>query len=246
MKSKEPTTHPAASEPQTQTLTTKEFMAVWKQISHMDDLSPTSPEWEKFRGLVFQDGKEIMDPSGNTCFMYAIWSGKIGAAEGLFNLGCDPTRTNEKGLCVVQSLIRDFDAYKSHRNLEYINKVLEKFPMTWELIDPEKKNFEVYAIRHAVEWSERFLRQDFQYPEKVKDEALVNIIDFIAEPMDYSQIKRFEEEFRKKSGDIPSWVINSSVWKAEVARRASEALTEAVPELLREEVKNPSKIRPHF
>lgn len=218
------------------------FMDVWRSIAPMNDYAPDHHAWQAYREDIFVNDEEIRDKEGNTLLMFALWGGKQGVGQALFEMGCDPSAQNEKGFTVLQSLIRDVAPYKANRSPQYIAQILEQMPCTWHPIDTDGKCFDSHTIDHLKSWTRNFLLMDVNSSRSSISE-IEKIVEFIATPLSYTHIRRLTDELRSDSTNHDGMVINHPSWQAQISKKAAEELMKVVPQRVRDEL---MEDRPRF
>lgn len=217
---------------------TKVFMGTWRSLHSMSSFSADNPAWEAMREDVFADGQELLDKEGNSLLMFAVWSGQINIAQALHSMGCNPSIVNKRGFMVVQSLIRETAAYRKNRSPEYIASVIEQIPFKWSLLLPDN---EPSSIAHAAGWSQHLMKMD---ASSIPPQSLGVILDFIAQPLNYRQLTALTNQVRAISNHGPESVVNSLAWKAQLARKKSNALIDSLSPEVREGILRQDKRSP--
>jgi len=179
----------------------------------IDHLPVISHQWQELKGEIFVDGREVTDSKGNTAFMVSAWIGKLDAARALYELGSDPSQINEKGFCVLQSLIRDLP--KRPQNIHRVVEIMKCCPHAWRRPEGDET-----LDAFLDEWLGEFLvcrRLDQWSPQ---DLGLV--IDFILAPLSQSEVSRLSRVHNVIEGSV----LDSIEWKSRVADKAARTLSE--------------------
>lgn len=192
------------------TIDTSTFYDLLRTCYEIDYLPVSDRAWQDLREELFPDGKEIREAKGNTPFMVAAWSGKMEAADCLFQLGCDPAAHNDRGLCVAQSLIRDLS--KRSENLERVLTILRDYPHQW----PRPDDMEMDGLLDS--WLVSLMsmpRSRLGSPQQ-----LGKLLDYVFAPMTHDEARRLTH----RHGAGEDTVGASIEWKSRVADKAATAL----------------------